>query len=116
MVHTQRDKTCLHCGRGFSWRKKWERSWDEVRFCSQSCRKRGPQDADRIEGLLQLLRAAPRRTLPLDSAAEATLGCSRDQLRSSARLLVHAKKARIYQKGKLVLPDKAKGALELRLL
>ena len=116
MVHTPRDKTCIHCGRGFSWRKKWERSWDEVRFCSQSCRKRGPQDPGRIEALLQLLRVAPRRILPLDAAVEAALGCNRDQLRSSARLLVHAKRARLYQKGKLVLPDRAKGALELRLL
>ena len=87
-----------------------------MRFCSQSCRKRGPQDPGRIEALLQLLRVAPRRTLPLDSAVEAALGCNRDQLRSSARLLVHAKRARLYQKGKPVLPDRAKGALELRLL
>ncbi len=25
-------KTCVHCQRPFAWRKKWERSWDEVRF------------------------------------------------------------------------------------
>ncbi len=31
-------KTCTHCQRPFAWRKKWERSWDEVRFCSDRCR------------------------------------------------------------------------------
>jgi hypothetical protein len=31
-------KTCAQCGRPFTWRKKWERVWDEVRFCSDRCR------------------------------------------------------------------------------
>jgi hypothetical protein len=33
-------KTCLGCGRPFAWRKKWERDWDHVRYCSDACRKR----------------------------------------------------------------------------
>jgi hypothetical protein len=32
-------KPCLHCGRPFAWRKAWERVWDEVRYCSQRCRR-----------------------------------------------------------------------------
>ncbi|HOY80335.1 MAG TPA: DUF2256 domain-containing protein [Hyphomonadaceae bacterium] len=32
-------KPCVGCGRPFSWRKKWERCWDEVRFCSDRCRR-----------------------------------------------------------------------------
>ncbi|WP_370654139.1 DUF2256 domain-containing protein [Pseudotabrizicola sp.] len=31
-------KPCTHCGRPFAWRKKWEKVWDEVRFCSDRCR------------------------------------------------------------------------------
>ncbi|MGQ5702683.1 DUF2256 domain-containing protein [Sandaracinobacteroides sp. A072] len=31
-------KTCAHCGRPFSWRRKWSRVWDEVRYCSDACR------------------------------------------------------------------------------
>ena len=31
-------KTCLHCGRPFAWRKKWEKVWDEVKYCSDRCR------------------------------------------------------------------------------
>ena len=30
-------KVCVICGRPFTWRKKWERSWDEVTTCSKSC-------------------------------------------------------------------------------
>ncbi|WP_243760130.1 DUF2256 domain-containing protein [Deinococcus radiodurans] len=25
----------------FSWRKKWERDWDNVRYCSERCRRGG---------------------------------------------------------------------------
>ncbi|MFZ9527095.1 MAG: DUF2256 domain-containing protein [Schleiferiaceae bacterium] len=31
-------KDCTHCGRPFTWRKKWERDWDQVKFCSDRCR------------------------------------------------------------------------------
>ncbi|NDE84758.1 MAG: DUF2256 domain-containing protein [Verrucomicrobia bacterium] len=34
------EKTCLHCGRPFAWRKKWERVWDEVKYCSDACRRK----------------------------------------------------------------------------
>ena len=30
-------KTCVVCNRPFTWRKKWERCWDEVTTCSKSC-------------------------------------------------------------------------------
>ncbi len=32
-------KICATCGRPFTWRKKWEKVWDEVRFCSDRCRR-----------------------------------------------------------------------------
>jgi hypothetical protein len=31
-------KTCLACGLPFTWRKKWERDWDNVKYCSDRCR------------------------------------------------------------------------------
>ncbi|MDH3663338.1 MAG: DUF2256 domain-containing protein [Alphaproteobacteria bacterium] len=43
-------KTCLHCGRLFTWRKKWARCWDAVRYCSKRCgreRRRGNKDFPR---------------------------------------------------------------------
>ncbi|MGQ3014179.1 MAG: DUF2256 domain-containing protein [Flavobacteriales bacterium] len=30
---------CAVCGRPFSWRKKWEKVWSEVRYCSERCRR-----------------------------------------------------------------------------
>ncbi len=32
-------KPCLHCGRPFAWRKKWAAVWDEVKYCSERCRR-----------------------------------------------------------------------------
>ena len=32
------EKTCATCGRPFTWRKKWAKVWDEVRYCSDRCR------------------------------------------------------------------------------
>jgi hypothetical protein len=34
-------KLCAACGRPMTWRKRWERVWDEVKFCSQRCRSTG---------------------------------------------------------------------------
>ncbi|MBI1192629.1 MAG: DUF2256 domain-containing protein [Bacteroidetes bacterium] len=31
-------KDCAACGQPFSWRKKWARNWDNVRYCSDRCR------------------------------------------------------------------------------
>lgn len=38
------EKPCIQCGRPFAWRKKWERVWDEVRYCSDRCRADGKAD------------------------------------------------------------------------
>ena len=32
-------KICPVCEKPFSWRKKWEKSWNEVRYCSEKCRR-----------------------------------------------------------------------------
>lgn len=31
-------KICLTCGKPFAWRKKWERDWENVKYCSERCR------------------------------------------------------------------------------
>jgi len=33
------EKTCPVCQRPFTWRKKWEKVWDEVKYCSDRCRR-----------------------------------------------------------------------------
>jgi hypothetical protein len=35
-------KPCVACGRPMSWRKRWARTWDEVKYCSDACRRAKP--------------------------------------------------------------------------
>lgn len=32
-------KVCPICERPFDWRKKWERNWDAIVYCSERCRR-----------------------------------------------------------------------------
>ncbi|MCH9824447.1 MAG: DUF2256 domain-containing protein [Alphaproteobacteria bacterium] len=32
-------KICACCGKPFDWRKKWEKVWAEVRYCSERCKR-----------------------------------------------------------------------------
>ena len=32
-------KECIVCKRPFTWRKKWERDWNHVKYCSKKCKK-----------------------------------------------------------------------------
>ncbi len=32
-------KVCATCGKPFAWRKKWEAVWEEVKYCSEQCRR-----------------------------------------------------------------------------
>ena len=32
-------KICKTCRRPFLWRKKWSKVWDEVRYCSEKCKR-----------------------------------------------------------------------------
>ncbi|WP_284289571.1 DUF2256 domain-containing protein [Angustibacter aerolatus] len=38
-------KVCATCGRPFTWRRKWARDWDEVRYCSERCRRERHREA-----------------------------------------------------------------------
>lgn len=31
-------KVCATCQKPFTWRKKWEKVWHEVKYCSDKCR------------------------------------------------------------------------------
>jgi hypothetical protein len=32
-------KQCPTCDRPFTWRKRWERCWQDVVYCSDACRR-----------------------------------------------------------------------------
>ncbi|CAJ0700624.1 MULTISPECIES: DUF2256 domain-containing protein [Ralstonia] len=41
-------KHCVHCGLPFTWRKKWARDWDAVKYCSERCRREAAQGKARV--------------------------------------------------------------------
>ncbi|HEX8551588.1 MAG TPA: DUF2256 domain-containing protein [Abditibacteriaceae bacterium] len=32
-------KICAVCHRPFAWRRKWAKVWDDVKYCSERCRR-----------------------------------------------------------------------------
>lgn len=32
-------KPCAACGRPMTWRKAWAKNWDDVKYCSDTCRR-----------------------------------------------------------------------------
>ncbi|MGL4610350.1 MAG: DUF2256 domain-containing protein [Trueperaceae bacterium] len=40
-------KICQHCGLPFTWRKKWTRDWENIRYCSERC-KRGSKEVKSV--------------------------------------------------------------------
>lgn len=43
--HNLPTKTCPVCRRDFTWRKKWARDWEHVKYCSKACAKQGDPSA-----------------------------------------------------------------------
>lgn len=35
-------RVCVTCARPFSWRRKWAKDWDQVKYCSDRCRAAKP--------------------------------------------------------------------------
>ncbi len=123
-------KTCAACGRTIEWRKKWERDWDNVKFCSDACRthKPGARDKALEDTILRLLqeRGAGKTICPSEAARTVagggTLSDDRaaweplmEPARAAARRLVAAGSIVITQSGHIVEPSTAKGAIRLRL-
>ena len=36
-------KICPACNRPFAWRKKWAKVWEQVKYCSEACKKKKRQ-------------------------------------------------------------------------
>ena len=121
-------KTCVLCGRSIEWRKKWGRDWEAVRYCSSACRGRGVRSVDAAleSAIMLLLSKRPGGTTICPSEA-ATLvarnqGAEGDDgrdlmepARAAARRLVAAGAVEIVQRGRVVDPSTAKGAIGVRL-
>jgi hypothetical protein len=118
------EKTCRSCGRRITWRKKWADDWDQVRFCSTACRRRGvtPEDQALEDAFRELLAARPRTggVDPADAVArvgarpDAAVSDLEEPARRAARRLVAAGEAEIVQGGRVVDPSSAKGPFTVR--
>ena len=115
------DKACERCGRTMQWRAKWARNWNEVKYCSDACRKQRLTAVDTAleDAILQLLNARARdASICPSEAARAVGGESWQSLmepaRKAARRLVAQEKAQITQGGKVVDPSRAKGLIRIR--
>lgn len=127
-MSTPEPKTCAACGRRIEWRKKWARDWDEVRYCSTACRKRGVNavDAQLEQKILELLDSRARTATICPSEAARAVGAAdqnqdpdgwRDLMepaRRAARRLVESGDVVITQGGRVVDPSTAKGAIRIR--
>jgi hypothetical protein len=120
-------KPCITCGRIITWRKKWERDWDTVRYCSDRCKK-GVTDLDtQLESaILALLHNKPKSTTicPSEAARLVAIQAGGDDesswrplmelARAAARRLVTKGLIVITQGGHVVDPSTARGAIRLR--
>ncbi len=114
-------KTCDSCGRRITWRKKWERDWETVRYCSAACRRHRPGEVDaRLETSIRSLlvsRASTGTICPSEAAREVggedwpTL---MEPARAAARRMVAAGEVEITQQGRVVDPSTAKGPIRIR--
>ncbi len=123
-------KPCAVCGREITWRKNWERSWSEVRYCSDGCRRRarsrpaGEQDAALEAAILALLseRGAGKTICPSEAARRVAASGVREAweplmqpARAAARRMQAAGRLLILQGGHPVDPSHAKGPIRLKL-
>ncbi|GAB2587785.1 DUF2256 domain-containing protein [Microlunatus antarcticus] len=114
------DKTCASCGRRIEWRQKWAKNWDDVRYCSDACRRRKLTSVDvRLEELLRVLvRKGGRQGVDPDDAARCVdpqaWQALHEPARRAARRLVAAEVAVMVQNGRVVDPSTAKGAVRIR--
>lgn len=120
MAHAP-DKTCASCGRRIEWRKKWERNWDDIRYCSDACRRRKVSASDRAleNKIRELLDARSRDATicPSDVARAMSDDNWRELMepvRKAARRMVDAGEVEITQKGSVVDPSTAKGPIRIR--
>ena len=114
------EKVCASCGRRIEWRAKWARDWDQVKYCSDACRRHGVTAEDRAleQGILEALRHRARgATICPSEVARARAEEWQplmEPVRRAARRLVAAGDVEILQGGRVVDPSTAKGPIRIR--
>ncbi|MDY0911948.1 DUF3253 domain-containing protein [Rathayibacter sp. VKM Ac-2804] len=115
------NKTCASCGREIEWRAKWARDWENVRYCSDACRRRGvgPEEQRLEEEIRTVLLARAASSTACPSEVARRVGGEEwrplmEPVRRAARRLVDRGEIDIVQGGQIVDPSRAKGPIRLR--
>jgi hypothetical protein len=125
------EKACAVCGRRITWRKAWARDWEQVRYCSAGCRRRGLSASDGAleTAIRDLLGARPATSTicPSEAARRVAGGCGgaagrdpeawralMEPARMAARRLVARGEVQVVQGGRVVDPSTAKGPIRIR--
>jgi len=119
-----RTRTCASCGRVITWRRAWARDWEQVRWCSQACRRRGvaPVDEALAAAIVGLLDRRPGAASICPSEAARAVGGEdparwrplMEPARAAARRLVAAGEVEMTQRGRVVDPSTARGPVRIR--
>jgi hypothetical protein len=115
------EKSCVSCGRGITWREKWENCWDDVRYCSDACHRRKPGSAASALEKATLARLAeiPRNSsiCPSEIARShfpANWNGRTEDARMAARRLVAKGLLEVTQNNQVVDASTAKRTIRLR--
>ncbi len=112
------EKICESCGRRMEFRRRWEKNWEAVKYCSDECRRNKLRFDYRPEILALLAERGAGKTI---CPSEVLVGEQKQDarlmelVRRSARLLAHAGLVEITQKGVAVDPSDFRGPIRLRL-
>lgn len=104
-----------------TWRSSWASNWEEVRYCSDRCRRRKVQPVDlALEAGIRTLLAARARSATVCPSEAARLVDPEgwedllEPARAAARRLVAAGEVEITQGGRVVDPSSCKGPIRIR--
>lgn len=116
------EKICFSCGRPMKWRKSWEKNWDNIRYCSDACRKQRLEKNGNFiqERILSLAteRGAEKSLCPSEVARSlwpSDWEEHMEEVRRVARLLHDKSLIEITQKGQVVKDLNFKGPIRLRI-
>ncbi len=104
------------------WRAKWRSCWDEVKFCSERCRRNKPAADGQVaeQAILETLHARKAGATICPSEVARLLHPDdwrerMEEIRQAARRLVATGRIDITQGGRVVDGSHAKGPIRLRL-
>lgn len=104
------------------WRAKWAKNWEQVKYCSDQCRRARitATDTSLEHSIIAMLGTRARDASICPSEVARQVGGESWQslmepTRMAARRLVAKGKVQITQGGKVVDPSRAKGPIRIRL-